>query len=176
SALMMLSIVLVALGLAPYGVRHLHQNGIAAALFSGVMFGLASLYTKAMTDYYLLNAAPSSASRILSNPYVYVTILTNVAGLIALQNSFASARGIIVMPLSTALSNIIPIAGAIAVFGEHLPANPVAASIRLTAFGLTILGGALLTNPVEDLASPEGSRAAQINSQLRTPVPESAGK
>lgn len=161
--IVMLSAALIALGSAPYAVRHLHKNGIAAALFSGVMFGLASLYTKAMTDYYLLDATPSVVSRILANPYVYAAMLTNIAGLIALQNSFGALRGIIAMPLSTALSNIIPIAGAMMVFGEHLPANPRAASMRLAAFGLTIVGSALLTNPIEDLATQETLYAARSN-------------
>jgi drug/metabolite transporter (DMT)-like permease len=161
--MMMLSAMLLALGLAPYAVRRLHQNGIAAALFSGVMFGLASLYTKAMTDYYLMAATHSIVSRILANPYVYATILTNIAGLIALQNSFATLRGIIAMPLSTALSNIIPIAGAMVVFGEHLPANSKAASMRLAAFGLTIVGSALLTNPVADTVTQETLHIARSN-------------
>jgi drug/metabolite transporter (DMT)-like permease len=148
-AMAVMSALLLAAGLAPYLAPSLHYSGIAAAIFSGVMFGLASLYTKGMTDYYFLARAPGALSRILANPYVYAMILTNIAGLVALQNSFAAIRGIIAMPLSTALSNIIPIAGASLAFGEHLPRAPWAAAMRMTAFGLTIAGGALLTNPGE---------------------------
>jgi drug/metabolite transporter (DMT)-like permease len=159
--MIMLSIMLVAGGLAPYLVRAFNQNGIAAAIFSGIMFGLATLYAKAMTDHYLLTPAPLLV-RILTNPYVYGTILTNIAGMVALQNSFASVRGLIAMPLSTALSNLIPIAGAMAVFGEHLPARRDAAIMRLAAFGLTIASSALLANPTggepanDRLATAEG--------------------
>jgi len=174
--MVMLSSALIALGLAPYAVPHLHQNGIAAALFSGVMFGLASLHTKAMTDYYLLKATPSTLSRVLANPYVYSTILTNIAGLIALQNSFSALRGIIAMPLSTALSNIVPIAGATVVFGEHLPANPGAASMRLAAFALTIIGSALLTNPVEERRTAEPLPAAKSKSNLHPAIREGASE
>jgi hypothetical protein len=49
-------------------------------------------------------------------------------------------------------------AGAMVVFGEHLPAGRGAASMRLAAFALTIAGSALLTNPVEELAAPEALR------------------
>jgi drug/metabolite transporter (DMT)-like permease len=159
AAMAVLSALLLAAGLAPYLVRRLHQNGIAAAIFSGVMFGLASLYTKGMTDYYLLIGAPSVLSRILYNPYVYGMIFTNIAGLIALQNSFGAVRGIIAMPLSTALSNVIPIAGASVVFGEHLPRAEWAATMRLAAFALTIAGGALLTNPVDEITIRETAEA-----------------
>lgn len=165
TAMAILSALLIAGGLAPYFRPRFHQNGIAAAIFSGVMFGLASLYTKGMTDYYLYGAAPSALSRILANPYVYAMILTNVAGLIALQNSFAAARGIIAMPLSTALSNIVPIAGASVVFGEHLPRAQWPAMMRLAAFGFTIAGGALLANPnlAEENTMPPAASAAQID-------------
>jgi hypothetical protein len=152
NAMAILSALLLAAGLVPYLASRLHRNGIAAAIFSGVMFGLASLYTKGMTDYYLLAGTPAVSSRILANPYVYAMILTNIAGLVALQNSFAAVRGIIAMPLSTALSNIVPIAGAGVVFGEHLPHAPWPAAMRIAAFGLTIAGSALLTNPIEGSA------------------------
>lgn len=158
--MILLSIMLVAGGLAPYLVRGFHQNGIAAAIFSGMMFGLASLYAKAMTDYYLLAPSAGLLERILANPYVYGTILTNVAGMAALQNSFASMRGLIAMPLSTALSNLTPMAGAMIVFGEHLPSSHSAAMMRLAAFGLTIVGGALLTNPAEEEQMEEALAAA----------------
>ena len=170
--MIVLSVMLIALGMAPYGVSRFHQNGIAAAIFSGVMFGLASLYTKAMTDYYLLAAGPSVVPRILTNPYVYGTILTNIAGLIALQNSFAAMRGIIAMPLSAGLSNIVPIAGATVVFGEHLPARAGPAAIRLAAFGLTIIGSALLTNPVEYSGPSEMMSASAASSQLPASMPQ----
>jgi putative effector of murein hydrolase LrgA (UPF0299 family) len=172
--MMMLSSALLVLGFAPYAVRRFHESGIASALFSGAMFGLASLYTKAMTDYFLLDASPSIVLRILANPYVYAMTITNIAGLIALQNSFAVARGIIAMPLSTAVSNIIPIAGATVVFGEHLPDDPRAASMRLAAFALTIAGSALLTNPVEKSVTSEALGTARSNGKFGTAVREGA--
>ncbi len=78
------------------------------------------------------------------SPYTYLTIVTNVAGLVMLQNSFAMGRGIIAMPLSSAISNVIPIAGGIAVFGEKLPGEPFAAAMRAGAFVLTIVASAAL--------------------------------
>ena len=90
--------------------------------------------------------------RILTNPYVYGVIIGNVVAMVALQNSFYSARGIIAMPLSSALSNIVPIAGGMIVFGERLPAGPARTTARIGAFVLTILGSALLANAQEEVA------------------------
>ena len=62
-----------------------------------------------------------------------------------LQNSFAMGRGIIAMPLSSAISNVIPIAGGfVRAFGERLPDDPFAAAMRAGAFVLTIAASAAL--------------------------------
>jgi drug/metabolite transporter (DMT)-like permease len=157
--LLVLSAILLALGLAPMGVERLKHSGAAAAIFSGVAFGLGGLFTKAMTDQFLGNDAGSLALRIATNPYVYGVIATNIAGIVTLQNSFHSARGIIAMPLSSALSNVVPIAGGMLAFGERLPADAVAAAMRIGAFILTIAAGALLAGAREQ--SPDAPIAAR---------------
>jgi uncharacterized membrane protein len=152
--LLMFSALLMVAGLVPMAVARLKVSGAAAAILSGVAFGLAALFTKAMTEEFTASAAASLALRIVSNPYVYGLIVANIVGIVLLQNSFHSARGIIAMPLSGALSNIVPIAGGMIVFGERLPAGSMAAAMRIGAFALTIAAGALLAGsraqPSED--------------------------
>ena len=143
ATLLIFTVVLTLAGLAPMGVARLNSNGTAAAILSGVVFGLAALFTKAMTLEFAGDAA-SLALRLASNPYVYCVIVANIAGIVLLQNSFHSARAIIAMPLSGALSNIVPIAGGMFVFGERLPADSTAAAMRVGAFILTVAAGALL--------------------------------
>jgi drug/metabolite transporter (DMT)-like permease len=143
-ALGALSAVAVALALAPLGTRRLKASGAAVAIASGIAFGLGSLYTKALTETFLAQAGAAIASRLATNPYLYLMIAANVVGLVMLQNSFHWARGIIAMPLSSAASNVVPIAGGMVAFGEHLPGDPVAAAMRLGAFVITIIAGAIL--------------------------------
>jgi uncharacterized membrane protein len=123
----------------------LRQNGAATAIASGIALGFASLYTKPLADR-LAGAADFAAftAVLLGSPYTYLTIVTNVAGLVMLQNSFAMGRGIIAMPLSSAISNVIPIAGGIVAFGERLPDDSFAAAMRAGAFVLTIVASAAL--------------------------------
>jgi len=117
-----------------------------------------------LSDTFLGNDAGPVALRIAANPYVYGVIATNIAGIVTLQNSFHSARGIIAMPLSGALSNLVPIAGGMLAFGERLPANGGAAAMRIGAFVLTIAAGALLAVSREDLpAEPVVARAVAEN-------------
>ena len=151
--MIVMSVILFGAGYFPLRMRRLVENGVGAAIFSGVIFGLASLYTKGMTDDYLARETIAPLLRIVTNPYVYGVIIGNIIGMIALQNSFSSARGIIAMPLSSALSNIVPIAGGMIVFGERLPADPARTITRIAAFLLTVLGSALLANAQEEVAA-----------------------
>ena len=147
-ALDVVLLIAILLAALPYLNVRLRANGIAPALASGIAFGLGSLYAKALTDTFSSDPqAPVLA--ILASPWIYLTIITNLAGLILLQNSFHSARGIIAMPLSSACSNVVPIVGGIIAFGEHLPSDPISATLRLAAFTLTILAGGFLATAEE---------------------------
>ena len=148
--LLVLTTLLTVAALAPMAVPRMNASGTAAAIFSGVAFGLGGLFTKAMT-LELAGNAGSLALRIVSCPYVYALIVANIIGIVMLQNSFHSARAIIAMPLSGALSNIVPIVGGMIVFGERLPAGSIPAAMRVGAFALTIAAGALLAGSREQL-------------------------
>ncbi|MGO9268601.1 MAG: hypothetical protein ACLQBA_27565 [Candidatus Binataceae bacterium] len=152
-AMIIISVLLLVAGYLPSRARRFIKGGVGAALFSGVVFGLASLYTKAMTDDYLGRETIAPVFRIATNPYVYGVIIANIVGMVALQNSFSTARGIIAMPLSSALSNIVPIVGGMIVFGERLPADAAHATMRIAAFMLTVLGSALLANAQDEVAA-----------------------
>jgi drug/metabolite transporter (DMT)-like permease len=161
-AMILISIILLVVGFVPLRIGRLQDNGVGAAISSGVIFGLASLYTKAMIDDYAMRSTIELAYRIVSNPYVYGVIVGNIVGMIALQNSFSSARGIIAMPLSSALSNIVPIVGGMIVFGERLPPESNAATMRVVAFILTVFGSALLGNAQEEISAEVIGQSATI--------------
>jgi hypothetical protein len=122
----------------------LRQQGAASAIASGVAFGLSGLYTKALADIFVAHSGYAIALRIATSPWLYLMIGTNVGGLVLLQNSFHWARGIIAMPLSSAISNLVPIIGGVLAFGENLPAEPIPVALRIAAFALTILASALV--------------------------------
>ena len=153
STLLTFSALLSLAGLVPMAVARMNASGAAAAILSGVAFGLGALFTKAMTFEFTGGDTAIIALQIVSNPYVYCTIAANIAGIVLLQNSFHSARAIIAMPLSGALSNIVPIVGGMIVFGERLPAGSMPAAMRVGAFALTIAAGALLAGSREQLPS-----------------------
>ncbi len=144
-ALALTSAIAGAITVALLVLPALRHNGAATAIASGIALGFASLYTKPLADRLAASHDLSAiTAALVANPYFYLTIVSNVAGLVMLQNSFAMGRGIIAMPLSSTISNVIPIAGGIAVFGERLPDDPFAAAMRAGAFVLTIAASAAL--------------------------------
>jgi len=134
----------IVIGLLPYANERLRNGGLAAALTSGIAFGLGSLYAKAVTDIFAANDSQPVFIGLVTSPWFYLATIANLSGMVLLQNSFHWARGIIAMPLSSACSNLVPIVGGILAFGERLPSATGPAAMRITAFTLTILSGSLL--------------------------------
>jgi drug/metabolite transporter (DMT)-like permease len=143
-ALVAVSGTAAVIALMPYLVAHLRSRGIAPALASGILFGLGSLYAKAITQAVAADAQESAAAVLMLSPWLYLAIAANLCGLVLLQNSFHWARGIVVMPLSSALSNLVPIAGGMIAFGERLPSATIPAAMRVMAFLLTVVATGLL--------------------------------
>ena len=143
-ALWAFSAISVAVTAVPFMFVRLRRNGMATAIASGVAFGLGSLYTKPLADAFVVHTGTNPMLRMFAHQWLYLVRATNIAGLILLQNSFHAARGIITMPLSSAISNVVPILGGMAAFAESLPAEPFAAFLRIAAFVLTIGSSALL--------------------------------
>lgn len=141
--LTLLSLAAIGIAAAPFFIRVLRVDGVAAAIASGIVSGLGSLYCKPMTVVWA-HTASAGIAILAANPWIYLTIAANIAGLVLLQNSFHCARGVIAMPLSSALSNLVPIAGGVVALGESLPPGTGAAAMRLGAFLLTILASGFL--------------------------------
>jgi multidrug transporter EmrE-like cation transporter len=148
SALLVLLSAVVAIAAIFTFLAERHQpTGIASAIASGLAFGMGSLYAKAVVEMLAgIFSVPmtSVAFTVLTTPWTYLAVAANLGGLVLLQNSFHAARGIIVMPLSSACSNLVPIVGGIVAFGERLPAANGPALLRISAFALTVLAGGLL--------------------------------
>jgi hypothetical protein len=138
----------------------LRGNGTAPAIASGAAFGLSTLYTKALADIFVAHAGYAIASQMAMSPWLYLMIGSNVGGLVLLQNSFHWARGIIAMPLSSAISNLVPIVGGIMAFGERLPAERASAALRLAAFTLTIAASVLVAGAEITLNKNQLGRSA----------------
>lgn len=148
-ALWAFSMFSFAVAVAPFAVARTRRGGLATAIASGIAFGLGSLYTKQFADTFAAPVTAGPMLRAFVQPWLYLICAANITGLILLQNSFHAARGIIAMPLSSAISNLVPIVGGMLAFGEALPAEPTATSLRIAAFALTVASSGLLATADE---------------------------
>jgi drug/metabolite transporter (DMT)-like permease len=112
-------------------------RAIGLSVASGLLLGLASVYAKSLASLDSLAAALTSRDLAL-------TLGANIVGFALMQAAMQVGRGVVVVPIFSMLSNIVPIVGGILVFGETLPRAGPAAVLRPLAFVLAIGGGCLL--------------------------------
>jgi len=133
-------------------------RAIGLSVASGLVLGLAAVYAKGLANG--IGLTSDAALRLL------LTVGANLVGFAMMQAAFQRGRGVVVMPLFSALSNLVPIIGGILVFGETLPSEEPAAVLRPLAFTLAILGAALLAGFGERTAP---AQAAVQTEELRSP-------
>ena len=118
--------------------------GVALGIWSGVLLGLASLYAKGLSSTLARLGQGPWVATLAADPYLYLTLLGNGAGFYVLLNALRHARAGVVFTVSSTLSNVVPILGAMVALGERLPEGAVPAALRIAALMLTLAGAAFL--------------------------------
>jgi drug/metabolite transporter (DMT)-like permease len=145
SALAVFSACLLGLGwLARFSMRR-RDRGLWMAIESGLFLGLASVYAKGLAVVLAQGSRQEFWASLAFNPYLWLTFLGNVLGFILLLSAFQQGRAGIVLPLSSAPANLIPVAGGLLVLGERLPPS-MALVLRLIAIVLTLSGATVLAS------------------------------
>lgn len=151
------SLALVALAVLAMALDQQSGRVIGLSTASGLLLGLAGVYAKGLAN----DLAFTGAAAL----HLFLTIAANMVGFALMQAAFQSGRGVVVMPLFSSLSNVVPIIGGILVFGETLPSEQPAAVLRPLAFGLAIIGASLLAGfgeravPAPAVAQPDEVRS-----------------
>lgn len=113
------------------------SRAIGLSVSSGLILGLAGVYAKELASAVSLRAA-------LVSPGLLLTLAANVVGFVLMQAALQAGRGVVVVPIFSTLSNLVPIIGGVVVFHEWLPHHGPAAVLRPMAFVLALAGAALL--------------------------------
>ena len=128
--------------------------GIAAgAVGGGAGLGTAAGVLCAAGDV-ATKAAVGGGGRV---GFIRVVFAAHGLAFVCLQFAFQRGGALATTGISTLLTNALPIAAGISIFGERLPGG-IAGDLRLTAFVLVILCAVGLAGP--DHPSPEGTMAA----------------
>ncbi len=137
------ALILGLVWLAGLGMRR-RDRGLWLSIESGLFLGLASVYAKGLAVAISRGPSRETWAVLAFNPYLSLTLLGNLIGFALLLGAFYYGRAGIVLPLSAALSNLVPIAGGMVALGEHPPPHG-AMVLRLAAIVLTIGGAAILS-------------------------------
>jgi hypothetical protein len=124
--------LLASLGVA--GVLAIFRSGVSLGAAAGVLYAAGDVATKA----------------VAGGRFVFVPALLAAHGLafVCLQLGFQRGRALTTIGLATLLTNALPIAAGIAIFGE------AAGPLRVASFVLVIVGAALLAR-AQTAKSPE---------------------
>jgi drug/metabolite transporter (DMT)-like permease len=124
------------LGLSPA------RQGMLLGTAAGALFGVSDIALK-----YLTNAVENGVLEILS-PWSVAALIASVVAFYASARSLQLGPGVEVIALTSVAANLVAIVGGILVFRDPIGTGPVAISGRMIAFGLVIVGAALMPAPM----------------------------
>lgn len=116
------------------------RDGIFLAISAGLLWGGSDIAIKALSDH------TSDGIAVLVNPLALVILLLSLVGLLISARSLQLGPVVPVIAITSATANVLTIAAGPIVFGEPMPAEPLAVVVRLIAFAL-VIGAAALTPP-----------------------------
>lgn len=131
------SLAITGLAIVAIVLDRSERRAIGSAIASGLLLGLGSVYAKDLAS------APAAAAALTSIA-LPLSLVANLAGFGLMQRAFQAGRGLVVMPLFSCLSNLVPVVAGVVVFGEAIPHHGAAAVLRPLAFALALAGTALL--------------------------------
>jgi multidrug transporter EmrE-like cation transporter len=138
-----------ALGLgAAFGARRTPFGGPLLAVSAGLLWGASDVSIKALSGH-LDNGALGWI-----HPLALVILVASLVGLAVSARSLQVGDAVPVIALTSAMANLCTIAAGPIVFGEPLPDDPAALTVRVLAFGLVIVASAMTPPPlraVEDV-------------------------
>jgi drug/metabolite transporter (DMT)-like permease len=124
------------LGLSPA------RQGMLLGTAAGALFGVSDIALKYLTD-----AVQGGVLELLS-PWSFAALAASVVAFYASARSLQLGPGVEVIALTSVAANLIAIVGGILVFRDPIGTGPVAISGRMLAFGLVIVGAALMPAPM----------------------------
>lgn len=114
--------------------------GIGFAASAGLIWGASDVSIKALSDH------TDQGLGVLIHPLAPVIALLSAVGLVVSARSLQDGKAVPVIAVTSAAANVCTIASGPIVFGEPMPDEPVALTLRLLAFAL-VIGAAALTPP-----------------------------
>src|SRR5689334_13041347 len=117
-------------------------EGLLLGVAAGVLFGVSDIALK-----YLTHAVGGGAHGVIS-PWALTAIAASVVAFYASARGLQLGRAVEVIAFTSVAANLAAITGGILVFRDPIGASAPAIVSRVIAFGLVIVGAALMPAPV----------------------------
>ena len=155
----LLGLAVAATPLLRHAGRHrAPATGICFGLGTGLLYGVASLATKGLSD--ILSGHHTLAGLvggILTSPYLYVLGGCSAAALLLYQAALQACRASILIPVSSVASSVYFVLAGTWLFHEHIPADPVKLGLRVA--GIALAGVVLVVLSRREAAPPAAHAA-----------------
>lgn len=137
-----------------------HLRAPVYGLASGLVYGVASLATKAVSAEMEKDGIIRALPHVLASPYVYMLGISSAAGLLMFQTALQRCPASVVVPVSNVISSAYVVSVGTVLFGEHLPAQDWRLGLRIVGFagvlaGMAVLAGARTADRSYPPAHPE---------------------
>jgi drug/metabolite transporter (DMT)-like permease len=166
-AALALSGVLIAISRA---LEPLHlRKGVILATAAGALFGVSDVAIKHLAHPAL------SDPMLLVNPWTLAALIAMVVAFYASARSLQLGPAIAFITFTSLSGNIVALLGGILVFHDPIGHTPPQIAARIAAFGLVILGAALLPGRNQaTVPTPAGSHPAIRDAAIPTPSERAA--
>ena len=131
-----------------------HHHGYMLGAASGILFGVSDVAIKAISGM-VGHSGPAG----LLTPWLLVCVAASVAAFYASAKGLQDGDAVPVIAVTGTAANVAGIIGGFIVFGDPLPASPVALAVQCLAFLLVVGAAWLMPAPVR-AASPVAVAAA----------------
>jgi drug/metabolite transporter (DMT)-like permease len=127
------------------------HHGVMLAGAAGILFGVSDVAIKAITGM-----VGGSGIEGFLNPWTLVAVSASIAAFYASARGLQDGEAVPVIAVTGSAANVAGIAGGILVFGDPLPADPVALVLQCAAFLMVVVAAALTPAPVRVAAATAG--------------------
>ncbi len=135
---------------APRAGAPSRQHGVMLGAASGILFGVSDVALKAITG-----AVGAHGLVGIASLWLPVAILAGFVSFYASARSLQDGEALPVIAITSAAANISGIVGGIVVFGDPMPAHPLAIVMQGVAFVLVIVAAWLTPAPIRATRSPQ---------------------
>jgi hypothetical protein len=140
--------------MAAASARRIAFGGPALAVSAGLLWGASDVSIKALSGH--LDNGPFG----WIHPLALVILTASLVGLAVSARSLQIGDAVPVIAVTSATANLCTIAAGPIVFGEPLPDNPFALTLRVLAFALVIVASALTPPPLRSVDESPAPDAA----------------